>query len=87
MILGLGQDEEPVEPDEEPEPEPEPEPAPGHPGHHGFRFPFIVREPRPYPVYVEAPDEGLQIGDTAVPVWTLVLGIGLLAGYVVGGRA
>lgn len=86
MMFGLGQDEEIEEPDGEPEPEPEPEPE-HHWPHPGTRFPFAVREPAPYPVYIEAPAEGLRVGDTAIPTWGLVLALGLLAGYVVGGRA
>lgn len=81
MILGLGQDEEPVEDGAE-------EPADGVVTIQPYPYPVTEPYPYPYPVYYQVPDQqGLRIGGSTVPQWVLVLGVGLLAGYVVGGRA
>lgn len=84
MIIGLGQDEEPEEPEED-----DAEPEPEHPHFHHFPQPVTIREPYPYPVYLESEtgSEGLAVGQSVIPTWVLVLAVGLLAGYVVGGRA
>lgn len=84
MIVSLGQNgEEPENGNGENGEEPN-----GNGVHHIRPFPFPIRQPYPvyYPVATGTDEQGLQIGESTIPMWVLVLGLGLLAGYVMGSR-